>query len=144
MRPIAKLIPLLALAACAKAEKPAPDAPAAAAPTVSLQDLAGTWNMQTFRAGSDSVLVSYQLVATGTESGWSINFPGRDPVPLRVLAVAGDSVMSEAGPYESAVRSGVQVTTRSVMRRSGDKLVGTTVATYSDGQELQLRTEGTR
>ena len=37
---------------------------------------------------------------------------------MRVVAVAGDSIMTEAGPYPSALRKGDKVTTRSVMRFS--------------------------
>lgn len=145
MKSLIRVVPLLLALACARAEKPAADMPAAAAATgISLADLAGTWNMATRREGSDSVLVTFQLVATGTESGWNLQFPGRDPVPLRVLAVDGDSVVTEAGPYASTVRKDVQVTTRTVMRLANGALAGRTVATYTDGQTLQLTTEGTR
>jgi hypothetical protein len=147
MRTIAGGLSLLLVVACAKADKPAADAPAsppAATAGISLQDLAGTWSMKTMAEGSDSVLVAYQLTATGTESGWTLNFPGRDPLPMRVLAVAGDSVVTESGPYESVLRKGVQVTTRTVMRLSHGALAGTTVASYSTGEELRLRTVGLR
>jgi hypothetical protein len=145
MKAMSRVIPLLLVAACAKADKPATEAAAtaAAAPAaISLQDVAGTWAMKTFREGSDSVLLTFQMTATNSESGWSFTFPGREPVPVRVVAVAGDSIMTEAGPYESALRKGSQVSTRSVMRLSGGKLAGSTVATYANGEELRLRTEG--
>jgi hypothetical protein len=38
------------------------------------------------------------------------------PVPVRVVAVAGDSIVTDAGPYQSFVRKGVRVTTRTVSR----------------------------
>jgi hypothetical protein len=98
--------------------------------------------------GTDSVLVTTTMTATADTSGWSITLPGRPtPVPSRVLEVAGDSVTTESGPYESVLRKGVQVWTHSVMRLKDGKLVGTTVAHYSTtgaDSVARLRTEGTR
>ncbi|MDQ3696884.1 MAG: hypothetical protein M3373_02510 [Gemmatimonadota bacterium] len=70
---------------------------------------------------------------------------GRDPV--RVVAVAGDSIITEAGPFPSVRRRNVQVTTHNVLRRQGDRLVGSTRARYQTAGSdtvLVLRTEGTR
>ena len=69
------------------------------------------------------------------------------PVPVRVVAVAGDSIVTEAGPYESFVRKGLQVTTRTVSRLEGDKLVGTVEARYTTkGRDsgVQRRSESSR
>jgi hypothetical protein len=49
---------------------------------------------------------------------------------MRVLEVAGDSIVTESGPYESILRPGVQVSTHAVYRIEGDRLVSTTVARY--------------
>jgi hypothetical protein len=87
------------------------------------------------------------MIATADNSGWSFNFPKRAPVPIRVLAVAGDSIVTEAGPYESVLRKGVQVTTYSTLRLQDGKLVGSTVARYATSgpdSVLHLRSEGTR
>ena len=114
---------------------------------ISLSAFAGKWSMHSMAAGSDSVLVSYEMVASEDPSGWSFNFPKRAPVPIRVLATEGDSIVTEAGPYESMLRKGVQVTTHSVIRLQDGKLVGTTVAHYTTtgpDSVLNLRTEGTR
>ncbi len=76
-----------------------------------------------------------------------MGFPNQRPLPMRIVALAGDSLVSEAGPYASVCRSGVQVSTRSVLRLQGGRLVGRTVARYpTTGPDsvLQLRTEGTR
>ena len=141
---------VIALAACAKPDqKPAADSMGAGAttPTVSLASLAGTWAMRTTNERGDSTLVTYQMIASADAAGWSFNFPGRAPVPIRVIAVAGDSIVTEAGPYESVLRKGVQVTTHSVIHLQGANLVGTTVAHYQPGgadSVLVLRTEGTR
>jgi hypothetical protein len=145
---------VVVLAGCAKPEQQAARdsaggqlAAGATPATISLASVAGKWAMRTMPAGSDSVLTTFDLVASGDASGWTFNFPQRAPVPIRVIAVAGDSIVIEAGPYESVLRKGVQVRLNSVMRLQGDKLVGTSVAHYSTSgadSVLQLRTEGTR
>lgn len=125
---------------------PAADTMAVApAPMVNLADLAGTWDMKTLREGTDSVLVSYTLTATATTEGWTINLPDRPPIPARV-SVSGDSIMIDAGPYESVLRKGVQVTTNTVSRLEGGRMVGRATAHYSAGTDtvVALRTEGTK
>jgi hypothetical protein len=114
---------------------------------ISVADFAGTWNVQSTLDGSDKV-ITYDLVATPDESGWTLNFPGRDPIPVRVVATEGDSIVWEAGPFESVIRKGVQVKNSRVVGRLQDgKLVGTTTATY-EGQGADsvatLTLEGTR
>lgn len=151
MRRILLSLMAVGLAGCAKKDSPpAADSSAMMAPpapaTMNLASVAGSWNMQTMPADRDTVLVSYVLTATADTAGWTLTFPGRAPIPIRILAVAGDSVVSEAGPYESALRPGVQVTTTTVNRMEGDALVGTTVARYSAGPDtvLHLRSRGTK
>ena len=145
------------LVACAKTEKrPADDNAAmdtamaaeavATASAISLADMAGTWKVTSMDAAGGNV-VETELVATGDTSGWTMTGPTRKPIPVRVLAVAGDSVVTEAGPYESFIRKGVQVTTRTVNRLQGDKLVGTMEAHYAlkGGDSVsQRKLEGTR
>jgi hypothetical protein len=66
---------------------------------------------------------------------------------VRVVAVEGDSIMSEAGPFESALRKGVQVSTDIVTRLQDGKVVGTAVARYKvSGPDsvARLTFEGTR
>ncbi|HET9040075.1 MAG TPA: hypothetical protein VFN40_07890 [Gemmatimonadales bacterium] len=123
----------------------APEAPAGPAP-IALADVAGKWSVRVMPESGDSTLLTYELVATADPSGWTLNFPKRPPVPARVTA-AGDSIVTEAGPYESVLRKGVQVTTNGVMRLVDGKLVGTTTAHYAaSGADsvLSLRFEGTR
>jgi hypothetical protein len=109
---------------------PADAAPAEGAATLSLADLAGTWKVHSVVEGNDKVTLDYDLVATGDRSGWTINRAGRDPIPVRVVAVEGDSIVTEAGPFESLIRKGVQVQSRTVMRMEDGKLKGTTTAHY--------------
>jgi hypothetical protein len=162
-RRIPCLLALAALAGCSSSERRADDTaaavavpesaagsvvatPAAAAP-ISLAAVAGRWQVRAVPETGDTTATTYVLTATSDTTGWMMAFPDRPPVPLRVVAVAGDSVVIEAGPYQSVRRKGVQVTTNGVMRMDGDRLVGSTVAHYrTSGPDsvLKLRTEGTR
>jgi len=139
--------------ACARTDQDAATDSAAAATdtasasTISLADLAGRWNVTATPVGGDTMRTRYVLTATADTTGWTITFPNRDPITARVVAVGGDSVELMAGPYESVRRRGVQVTTHSILRKEGDRLVGVTHASYATtgaDTALTLRTEGTR
>ena len=145
MRRLVAALGAAVLVACSKAEAP-PAEPPAAPPALNLADLAGTWSFQTRAEGSDSVLVSYTVNATGTTDGWMINLPDRPPMPMTVT-VSGDSIMTRTGPYESVLRKGVQVSTEGVLRMVGGKLVGNTIAHYASAgadSVVRLRMEGTK
>jgi len=140
------------LAGCAKPE-PADQASTAGqgagvtATPITLASVAGKWSMSVMGATSDSVLATYELVATEAQAGWVFNFPQTAPVPLRLTAVEGDSIVSEAGPYQSILRKGMNVTVNSVMRVVDGKLTGTTVAHYATtgpDSVAHLRMSGTR
>lgn len=123
-----------------------PATPAAPAP-IALADVAGKWAVRVTPESGDSTVLNFEMVATGDTSGWMFNFPKRKPVPVRVLAVDGDSIVTEAGPFESMLRKGVQVTSRTVNRLQDGKLVGATTARYATSgpdSVAQLRFEGTR
>lgn len=154
MRTTTICLGLALLAGCAKPEPQAAakdstaGALGAGAPApISLAAVAGKWNMQVTPETSDSVILSYELVISPDGSGWTLTFPNRPPVTGRMLATAGDSIVVEAGPYESALRKGVQVSTHSVFRLRGADLTGTSVAHYSitgPDSVKSLRMHGTR
>jgi hypothetical protein len=100
-----------------------------AAPAISLADVAGKWKMRTTDEAGGSA-VETELNATADSSGWTMTAPKRKPVPVRVVAVGGDSLVTESGPYESFILKGVQVKTRTTSRLQDGKLVGTTEAHY--------------
>ena len=119
-----------------------PEGPAA----ISLADIAGTWRLRTTDEAGGNVVES-ELTATADTLGWTLTRPNGRTVPVRVVAVGGDSIVTEAGPYESALRSGIEVHSRMVLRLQEDRLVGTTAARYvmSGGDSVANRpTEGTR
>lgn len=116
---------------------------------ISLADVAGTWNMTgTTEAGEAAP--PYELTATADQTGWEFRFPDypdRGTIPVRVLEVAGDSVVTETDTFESALRPGLQVWTHAVYRLEGDRLVGNLVAHYETTEPdsvLHISVEGTR
>lgn len=128
------------LAACVKSENSTPadtaaaviaPEPAPAAAPVSLQSVAGKYKVTSRGQAGDTSIVTYELNLTGDTTGWTLTFPNRRPVPMRVVLVSGDSIVTEAGPFQSFRRTGVPVTTRSTYRWVNGNLVGTTVAHYT-------------
>jgi hypothetical protein len=143
------LAPCVLLLACGgetQQDEAAPPAEASAAESISLADVAGTWSVRGMPANSDSTIITFEMNTTANTEGWTMVFEGRPPVPVEVLAVEGDSIVTQAGPYESALRPGVDVTTHSVFRLQNGMMMGTTTATYAAGPDsvLIVRTEATR
>jgi hypothetical protein len=148
----------LLLAACAKKEAPkdttaamAP-APAAApapapAPTVALADMAGKWKIVTRPAsGTDTAATTSTIVAKADTSGWTLDLPSGQKVPLQVR-VSADTVVTKSAVYPSMRRKGKKVWTESALRLENGKLTGTTVAHYANSgadSVLTLTTEGTK
>jgi hypothetical protein len=114
---------------------------------IRLADVAGVWTVRGRPMDRDTVIVTYELTATADTTGWTITFPGRPPVPVRIVSVAGDSITTSAGPYESVLRPGVQVSTVGAFRLQNGRLVGNTVARYSGrtaDSVITVRSEGER
>lgn len=138
MRIFGVALAVLTLAACSKKdETPAVDttaavAPAPAAPAaLTLADVEGNWDVNV-KNDADSTLTSYVFAAGADTSKWTMTFKGRkDAIPVRIVAMAGDSISTQVGPYSSAVRKNVQVTTDATYRVSGGNLTGTAVGHYS-------------
>jgi hypothetical protein len=136
--------------ACAKSEMKTTDTGMAASMTprtVTLADFAGTWEMKTWNEARDSVIVTSELMATADTNSWMQHLPGRSPMPVKILSVGGDSVVTEVGPYESILRKGVQVKTTNVLHLQDGKLVGMITARYSVNTADSVRSlpvEGTK
>lgn len=139
MRRILTLCAAVALVGCAGSEEQA-------TPTLSLDDVAGTWNIAFTAEGSDSVVVNTQINATNTTEGWTITVPDREPMPVHVV-LGGDSVVTHAGPFESSLRPGVMVSTASTFRLVDGMMEGLTIARYqteSPDSVVRLWGRGTR
>jgi hypothetical protein len=141
------------LVGCGKSEVRAARDSMAEAPTtsesraaISLDSIAGKWRLRTMDEAGGNVVES-ELTATADTSGWTLTRPNGKQVPVHVVAVGGDSIITEAGPYESALRKGIPVRARMVLRLQAGKLVGSTEARYAmSGRDSVARrpTEGTR
>ena len=150
----ALLLVLPIVFACTKKDEPAPDTSAAMAPAAPVavapaapMNVAGKWNVQVMPADKDTTILNYVLEATNDKTGWKMTLPDRKAMDLRVLSLDNDSIVSENGPYSSALRKNVMVTTHSSMHMDGDKLVGTTIAHYNTkgaDSVVHLRSSGTR
>lgn len=117
-----------------------------AATGIKLADVAGTWNLENTvknAAGNDTT-VNSELVATATRKGWVTNLAGRDAIPTRVVAMAGDSIVLAAGPYESILRAGQKVRLRETLHFKGDDVSGTMQAHYAGGAVVKGSVKGTR
>jgi hypothetical protein len=133
---------------CARSEAPPGADTAAMAPAaITLADVAGTWTVRLMPEVGDTTLLTYEMVATADTAGWTLTLPNRPTALVRVVAVEGDSVVTETGPVESVLRPGTMVTTHGVARLQGGMLVGTMVARYQTAQAdsvVRFRIEGTR
>ena len=76
---------------------------------IKLSDVAGTWHGQSMVGPKDSVVVQTVLHATANTKGWTMTLPKGKPIPVRVVSVGGDSVVTEAGPFPSYLRPGQTV-----------------------------------
>jgi hypothetical protein len=111
---------------------------------IKLADLSGTWDAKTMVGPKDSVVLTYVVTSTADDKGWTLKLPNREPIPARVVAVGGDSVVTEAGPFQSVLRPGQMVTTRTVGHYKGDTMTGTIEARYAAGDVVRLKTAATR
>ena len=108
----------------AAAREPAPKSP------LTLADVAGRWRVRANNYRGDSLTV-FEINATRDTTGWTITFPNRPALPLQIIAVAGDSIVTETGPYPSVLRRTVAVRSlRSVHRLQGNEIVGSFTARY--------------
>ena len=141
---------VVAVGCSSKEDAPAVDTMAVAPPAVpasSVASMSGMWNVNVMPVGRDTVLTSYVLNATDT-TNWTFTFTGRsDAIPMRVTGTSGDTLLTEAGPFESGVRSGQQVSVKSKNWIQDGKLMSLVDANYAGTPAdsiVKLRSEGTR
>ena len=140
MRRVALLVGILAAASL----HPAPAQQRPASSGIKLSDVAGTWEGTAMLGPKDSVVATYVLEATSTRAGWTVTLPNRAPLPARIVTVGGDSVVFDVGPFESILRPGQTVTTRTTGHYHGDTMTGTIEASYGSGESLHEKTIATR
>lgn len=151
MRPASRHFAVVAaavavLAACSKGEQAADTAaaaPAAAMPmALTRDDVLGTWEATGMPMDKDTVVVRFTI--TNTADSTTVVFPSGETVKSAAGTIAGDSVMSMAGPFKSQLRKGLQVSTHMVLRKQGDQLVGLSHSTYSNGDTATFRVTATK
>jgi hypothetical protein len=113
-------------------------------PGLKLSDVAGVWHAQAMIGPKDSVVTTLELVETANDKGWTMTFPKAAPVPVRVVTVGGDSIVTEAGPYPSTSRPGQSVVLRTVGHYKGDEMWGSFQATYSVSGKVRGKIRGKR
>jgi hypothetical protein len=123
-------------------------APAPAATPLTPADVAGTWTLRAVpESGSDTTTTVATVTATSDTTGWKEAYKNGLTVPLHV-SFSGDSIIiTDVAPHSSVRRKHAQVSTHSVFRKVGDKLVGETTAHYqvkTADSVLVLRTELTK
>jgi branched-chain amino acid transport system substrate-binding protein len=114
---------------------------------VTLADFAGEWTVEAVPESGAPTVTTFVLRASEAREGWSILYaPNRDPIPLRVIAFAGDSLVLESAPYMSGRRPGVRAVSRDVYRLVDGRLVGYSIGRYLawPPHTLRLRLEGIR
>ena len=140
-------LPLL-FACTKKDEAPVADTSAVVAAEPAAPSIAGSWAFNVMPADRDTVLSTYTLVTTNDQNGWTLTFPGREPIPVRVVSMSNDSIVTETGPFESSVYKGVKTNlVHTNLHWEGDRLVGTGIAHYdrkTADSVVNLRQEGTR
>lgn len=111
---------------------------------IKLTNAAGVWDSKTL-GPKDSVVATTVLTNTADGKGWTMAFATGDPIALRVVSSAGDSVITEAGPFASRVRQGQTVTLlHTVSHYKGNEMWGTSRAQYSTGDTLTYKITATR
>jgi dienelactone hydrolase len=112
---------------------------------VALSDVAGVWDYRATVGQPNGAVVGSVLTATATRAGWTIQHDPDPAIPLRVVAVGGDSIVAEAGPYGSTLRPGQTVLLNHIVLHSHDTvLTGTFLARYSSGDSVGGRADATR
>lgn len=138
----ALLLVLPVVIACSKKDESAADASTAMTPTVAApagMNLEGKWSVRVMPEDRDTTIIMYVLDATNTNKGWKVTLPNRDPMDIRVTHLDSDSIVTEIGPYSSALQKGVTVRTHSNVHLDGDKIVGRTIAHYETKGPDSLR-----
>jgi hypothetical protein len=98
--------------------------------------------------GRDTVVSTYVLNTTDS-ANWTLTFPNRQPIPMRITGRSGDTLMTSAGPFESSVRKDkAQTTVNTSTWLDNGTLKSKIMAHYAGvagpDSVVPLRSEGTR
>ncbi len=156
MRNSALLWCAFVLVGCSKADTAADTAAvadtampvAAAEPApMSLAQMVGKWNVSSKSVDpADTIVTTFVLDAKADTAAWTMQFPTGAPIATHIMTMGGDSLVAQAGPYDSRRIKGVKVHTIATWRLRDGKLSGTTVAHYETKPPTtkNLVSEGTK
>ncbi len=112
---------------------------------VTLSDVAGVWDYRATVAQTPITVVGSVLTATATKVGWTLQHDPDPAIAVRVVAIAGDSIVAEAGPYGSTLRPGQTVLLNHIVLHYRDNMMtGSFLARYSSGDSVGGRVEAAR
>jgi hypothetical protein len=118
---------------------------AATSPRALLAAVAGKWQTKAI-SEAGATLGTAELKATADTTGWTLTFPKQKPIPLQVVAVGADSVVT-AAQYQDFENKKAQIRNRAILRFQGDKMVGTLESHILVGGSdslIHAQVEGTR
>jgi hypothetical protein len=105
--------------------------------TVKLSDVAGAWDYRATIAPTNVVSTS-TLTAAADGKSWSIRGDSGPLIPVRVVSVAGDSIVAEAGPYASTYKPGQTVEVNHiVLHYHSGAMTGYFEAHYNSGDVVR-------
>ena len=138
MRKYSWLFAAALFAACAPAKEAEPVAEAPPVPAIA--DFAGTWNSTATLTGVANPVPSTMTV-TADGVGSTITMEGRVAIPV-TISMMGDSLVAVSAEYESILRKGVMVSTRTAAVLDGGMMKGSLIATYKStaGPEMVMGT----
>lgn len=116
-------------------------APAMAPPAAkTLAEFAGTWSSNATLVGVEKPVPS-TLTSSADGATWTISLEGR-PNIAATASISGDSLVLQSAEYESVLRKGVMVTTRTATVMSNGAMTGNMEAIYKTpkGEEKVLGT----
>lgn len=145
MRPVLLAVALLVACGPKEGADVAADSTSMPQAMLTAADLDGTWSYEVRPMDTDSVITTGQSVFDGATVTQTAT--GGEPATGSV-SISGDQISTTVGPYGSALRPGVMVTTTGNYQLEGGRIVGTVTARY-DGvttadSVLQLRVTMTR
>jgi hypothetical protein len=107
--------------------------------------VAGNWNGKAMIGPKDTVVTTFVLMLSSSDTASTTTFPNREPLETHIVDMRGDSVVTEIGPYPSLLRPDQTVTSlRMISHFKGDVMWGTFEATYENGDVLKGKTKATR
>jgi hypothetical protein len=113
------------------------------AQAITQSDVAGAWSGKTVVTPKDTV--SFVLTIPAAGKAGTLKLRNGEPIPTRLVTVAGDSVVADAGPFPSVLKPGETVSmVRMIGHFKGTTMTGTVMARYASGQIIRGKSDATR